>query len=243
MLFDGCNNFSTLIFSNIKALGEETSIRIVESNLGKACFYNFNFNSFNIISIETSLVYEIQTANVVWFTPDKFSDFTDTKNRKEVFRQLKLSSEKQSNKIEALMFHAWEMNEYKKELKSIESFWGINRFILWISQTNDFGQNWKKPIWIFAFITLGFYPFFVVGITKNLSYCTINLSCHCLYNTLNELYCHLNIISQLLDTTHSLSKIVTEEIKGCTYWIDYFYTTILVFFIFQTISAFRKFLR
>jgi hypothetical protein len=242
IFFNRFNNYSTFIFSNIKALSDNSSIRIFESNLGKTSFYNFNFKSFKNISIESSLVSEIQTANIEWFIPKQFSAFTNTKNRKEVFRQLKFASEKQSNKIEALMFQAWEMNEYKNELKSKEKFVGVNRLILWLSQTNDFGQNWKKPIWILMLVTLVFYPFYVVGISENLSYCTFNFSCKSVYFTLFELSNNLKIIPQLLDPTHSLNKICKQEIniKGFTYWIDYIYKTILVFLLFQTISAFRK---
>lgn len=240
IFFNRFNNYSTIIFSNIKALSDNSSIRIFESNLGKTSFYNFNFKSFKTISIESSLVSEIQTANIEWFTPNQFSTFTDTKNRKEVFRQLKFASEKQSNRIDALMFQAWEMNEYKNELISKEQFFGINRLILWLSQTNDFGQNWKKPIWILLLVTLVFYPFYVVGISENLSYLTPNFSLESFYTTLHELYNNFKIIPQLLDPTHSLSKITETDIKSFTYWIDYIYKTILVFLLFQTISAFRK---
>lgn len=138
------------------------------------------------------------------------------------------------------MFHAWEMNEYKNELISKEQFFGVNRLILWLSQTNDFGQNWKKPIWILLLVTLVFYPFYVVGISENLSYLTPNFSLESFYTTLHELYNNFKIIPQLLDPTHSLSKITETDIKSFTYWIDYIYKTILVFLLFQTISAFRK---
>ena len=248
LLLENLENESLLKFNNVSALDKDSIIDISNSNLGKTTFFNFDFSSFKTINIESSILNEIITSNVKWFKSSQL--IADNQNKREVFRQLKYASEKQSNKIDALMFNAYEMHEFhnelvidsKKELQPDESLKNINnRISLFAGMTNDFGQNWIKPVTLLLLFTLFFYPFYVVGLSDEISFgfnfCPENIKI-----TKKVFGDNLKLIPQILDITHSLSKMkVNGSIGNLLYFIDFIYKLMLAFFIFQTISAFRKY--
>lgn len=242
-LIDFDNNV-TLRFSSCKAFGLEPKINFRRANLGKTYFYNMDFNSFHKLFIEDSVLNELIIVSCKWFSTEKLNPHNHLINR-EVFRQIKYSLEKTNNRIDALMFNAYEMQAFEKELVK-EKWYSINRFILIASKTNDFGQNWKKPVLILLGVTLLFYPFILVGLSLKLDYCSFNLDYCSIKTTISELLSNFHIAIQMLDPTHSLEKMKFEkdsEIEKLTYVFDYFYKGLLAFFLFQTVSAFRKFVK
>ncbi|MBL7729316.1 MAG: hypothetical protein JNM68_16600, partial [Dinghuibacter sp.] len=82
--------------------------------------------------------------------------------RQDLYRQLKIAAQRQGDIPQSLEFQRHEMNFYRQslKLKSPNSYkervtlWGEHA-ILWLNQTNDFGQNWLKALallLLFSFI-------------------------------------------------------------------------------------------
>jgi len=251
--FDFFNNYSTLSLISIKAFNSNSELSITHSNIGRTHFFNAFLDTFDKVEIFNSILTEIVIANVKWFEDKKLNSTIivsseDYTNKKEIYRQIKCALEKQGDRIASLRFKALEMSAFKNEsfskVKCYKKIFGIDRFILWIGQTNNFGQNWLKPVLFAIGFTLFFYFLIVVGISDKLSY-SLNPNKASFQITWNELMYYCNIIPQLMNPTNTLSKILPENtvLSFCVNLWDYLLKIFLAFFIFQIISAFRKYMK
>jgi len=251
--FDFFNNYSTLSLISIKAFNPNSEFSIAHSNMGKTHFFNAFLNTFDKIGIYNSVLTEIIVANVKWFDDKKLNPSISVSSeeytyKKEIYRQIKFALEKQGDRITSLHFKALEMSAFKNEsfakVKWHKKILGIDRFILWIGQTNNFGQNWLKPVLFAIGFTLFFYLLIVVGISEKLSY-GLNINKESIQLTWSELVHYCNIIPQLMNPANTLSKVLPEKIDlnfSVNLW-DYLLKIFLAFFIFQVISAFRKYMK
>lgn len=245
-------NYSTVSIIGAKAFGINSCFLIENSNLGKLQIFNTSLVGFDGIEVSNSVLTDIITVNVDWFDPKKLNQtMTMTKydfvQKKEIFRQLKHALEKQGDRIESLKFKSLEMKTYKEEIfyenKWYQGALGHDRFILWLGQTNNFGLNWLKPVFYLLLIVSIFYFIIVVGLSEKLSY-TLDLSRESIVVTHKELVIRVSALPQLLNPVHSLDKVFPLDTNRFGFWIhflDYLLKIIVAFFIFQIISAFRKF--
>ena len=210
---------------------------------------NSSLEKFKKVTIINSNLINLITSNVKWFkkidnpNDEKNQEFI-TSNSKEVYRQLKHSLEKQGSKIDALKFKTLEMKEYKKEL-AIKKSSKSDRIILWLSQSNNYGTNWLKPISIALGITLLAYILIIIGVSRKLSF-NFNFSEESFKLTFTELGTHSCTFFQLLNPTHYLNRVFPNpsyELGVFVYFIDYLLKIMLAYLIFQTITAFRKFIK
>jgi hypothetical protein len=253
LYFNFFNNYSTVSFISLKSYLTKSQLTINHSNLGKTHFFNAFLNSFDKVEIYNSILTEIIIANVKWFkdtnlNPNQLENSIEYTYKKEIYRQIKYALEKQGDRITSLHFKALEMKAFKREsfaqVKWYKKILNTDRFILWVGQTNSFGQNWFKPVLFAIFFTLLFFVLITIGVSDKLSYLP-NYSCDSISLTFNELYNYSNIIPQLMNPTNSLNKILPENIKLSfivNLW-DYLLKITLAFFIFQIISAFRKYMK
>lgn len=246
--FDHFNNYGNLIFSSCKALDlPDTEFVIYNSNLGKAQFQNFFFNSFKKVAIIDSLVSNIEFSGMHWFD-QKVLDAGDTtspwRRTREVFRQLKQASEKQNDKFQALEFQALELSAYKKEIQQKGKLLSNDGLILWLGQTNDYGLNWRKPMWLLIVIsTLLYFPLVISASSK------IKWAPACNYSdlkvTLSEFVNFSYIWPQLYNPARTLKHAFQDGVTlniGVYFW-DMVQRIILAFFIVQIVSAFRKYFK
>jgi len=251
LIFDFFYNYSTLSIISAKSFGENSSLTIAHSNLGKSHLFNAFLNTFNKINIYNSVLTELITANVKWFDDNKLNPEISISNhtfeqRKEIYRQLKYALEKQGDRISSLRFKALEMKTYKQEsfikVKWHKRIFNIDRFVLWVGQTNDFGLNWLKPVLLAIGFSLFFHFLIIVGVSDELTY-TPNLSCQSVETTWNIYKENLSILPQLMNPTHLLSRIYPNNpnLSFTVHLLDYLLKLIIAFFIFQTVSAFRKY--
>lgn len=252
--FDFFSNYSTISIISAKAFGENSELTIQHSNLGKSQFFNTFFNTFESINIYNSVLIDIVVANVKWFNDKNLNSKTvetspDYAQKKEIYRQIKFALERQGDRISSLKFKALEMNAYKKELfATVENryrrIFNGNRFILWIGQTNDFGQNWIKPILFAIGFGILFHFLIVIGLSDKLSYLP-NLNIESFLLTCNEYWDNFNALPQLMNPIHILKRIFpnAKDISFTVYLLDYSLKIILAFFIYQVISAFRKYMK
>lgn len=251
--FDFFYNYSTLSIISAKSFGVNSILTIAHSNLGKFHLFNVFLNTFEKINIFNSVLTEIITANVKWFddsklNPDNSTSLHTFEQRKEIYRQLKYALDKQGNRISSLHFKALEMKTYKQEsfikVKWYKRIFDINRFVLWVGQTNDFGLNWLKPVLLSFLCSIVFHFLIIVGISNELGY-RINLNC-CSVQRTWEIYSeNLNSLPQLMNPAHILSRIYPTytNFSFTVHFLDYILKIILAFFIFQTVSAFRKYMK
>lgn len=252
LTFTSFINFGNLILSSSKAISETDSELIIKnSNLGKSQLFNFYLNSFKKISITDSQISEIITSGVTWFSYEQLFVPADEnqnfyKKKREVFRQFKQALEKQGDKIHALEFQAEELKTFERQVSAEKRFWNQNRIILWLGKTNDFGLNWVKPIWLILAITIIFYFFIIISSSNNLIFKPATTLNELLF-TIEEFKRYGYLIPQLLNPARYLDRILDSEkditLGFWTYFLDTFHKIILAFFIFQIISAFRKYVK
>ncbi len=253
LFFNFFNNYSTVSFISLKSHLTDSQLKINHSNLGKTHFFNTYLNSFDKVEIYNSILIDIVAVNVKWFkdtnlNPNLLENTIEYTYKKEIYRQIKYALEKQGDRISSLHFKALEMKAFKKEsfaqVKWYRMILNIDRFILWVGQTNNFGQNWFKPVLFAISFTLLYYVLIIIGISDKLSYIP-NFTLDSISLTFNELCEYSNIIPQLMNPTNSLNKILSENIELSfivNLW-DYLLKITLAFFIFQIISAFRKYMK
>lgn len=253
LAFDFFYNYSTLSIISAKSFGKNSIMTIAHSNLGKFHLFNVFLNTFEKINIFNSVLTEIITANVKWFHDNKLNPQNSTSHhtfeqRKEIYRQLKYALDKQGNRIASLHFKALEMKTYKQEsftkVEWYKRIFNVKRFVLWVGQTNDFGLNWLKPVLLSLVFSLIFHFLIIVGISDELSY-WINLNC-CSIKRTWEIYSeNFSSLPQLMNPTHLLSRIypTNTNLSFTVHFLDYILKIILAFFIFQTVSAFRKYMK
>lgn len=189
--------------------------------------------------VKASKLDEISCASTTW--PSKIVSFKDEDEKKidhfevrESARQLKLAMGSHHDRVNELMFHSLEMRAYTKlvwkEFK--KGFWKPRRwndlFSLLGGLTNKFGMDWLLPIILFV--------------------CTLSV------NYLLILWSHLGDFSEawncgnwttyfnLYIPTHSLSDLnLNGEISGWTAGWNFLSRIVSAFFLYQIVTAFRKF--
>lgn len=240
------------------------------SNLGNSQFFSFDFQSFNKLNFNHVNLSECSFFNVKWFDPVKIGIVTNDEewlqgykkqkkriteddtipreyqSRREIFRQLKLACEKQRDTVQALEFKRWEMHYYQSYLQITKHKNLNDRFILWSSRSNDFGQSWLTAVkWMFAF-TFPIYACIALLGSEALDQTKFARSCADIVLNVREiLWSQIPAYFQLLNPAHILSRIFTsvESKPGIIQILDFIFRIISTYFIFQTVSAFRKYLK
>ncbi len=262
LVFNHCNfnklnfsffyNYSTLSIISAKSFRDNSELIIEHSNMGKTHLFNVFLNSFKKVLISNSILIEIITANIKWFSninlnPDAPYSFHTFEQKKEIYRQLKIALEKNGNRISSLHFKTSEMRNLKKEFFAnknwLQRIFSIDGIVLLAGQTNDFGQNWLKPVLLAIGFSISLYFLMIVGIAEELSY-RPNLTCDSAKKTFQIFYDNSYLFPQFLNPTHTLSRILPDKNFGfIVHALDYILKIGLAFFIFQTVSAFRKYIK
>lgn len=230
-------------------------LKIENSYLGNTEFYDFDFSIYPKVRIINSRLDTIFTYGVKWFSDEKL--FVDEKEnshpkflsqKREIYRQLKLASEKQSDRITALKFKAREVQAHYNLLR-INKILSNNWFKYWgdiasinLGKTNDHGQNWIKPLILIIGITLAFYPFLMIlsdpEITFGFNWTEEGWNLFC-----GKFVLHSHVIPQLFNPARRLLDLFGNTNSFVLQLLDALHRIFLTFFIFQIVSAFRKFVK
>lgn len=166
------------------------------------------------------------------------------RSKQEIYRQLKSASLRQSDMPQALDFQKHEMNYYRKIVALRKPKKWNEYLILWSNQSNDFGQNWLKAfglLLVFSFVS--YLPLAFLTSSK-LDYSHFAKSIADIWLNLRVIfYDNLKSWAIILNPTHRLSDL-NDNIENYSHWIyfwDLLSRIIVSYFIFQMISAFRKF--
>lgn len=164
-------------------------------------------------------------------------------NYREYYRQLKGACERMQDRIQALEFQSLEMKVYSKQLALTKSISNIDRIILILGKTNEYGQNWFRPVWLVLLITAIMHVAITVGVDPELSLTEGEFDITFLGK---KLFQHFDLFTQLLNPLHALERVPSikiEVIPPAVWLLDYIHRLIVAFFIFQTVTAFRKYVK
>ncbi len=251
-------NYSNFQFINISRSTNAThsQFQILESYLEKFQFINCKLDNFQYYLIYNSNISQIKSSNTFWFNYFDLSKLSNQtvpsfynlnskvkkikistedfqKNIRETFRQLKFAMENQGDRFTSLVFRSYEYKAAYSDLKKVKVKNFNDWMIMSIGRVNDFGQCWWKPLLIW----LGFNFLIYISLIIN-TYPTGNFS------EINYIKYH-TVYVQLLNPLHYIDKVFIKPlvINDGTYWLDYISRIISGFFIFEIISAFRKYIK
>lgn len=231
-------------FYNISPLKNkkgESKIEIHKSNLENIWFDNINFSKYDIVSffrtkfgkstftscdfpIDNTSFEKFKTLENVHY-PDQKSD-NYYKDQYEIFLQLKIILESTGNFYEAQKLQAIS-NDALKKIKQI-SCW--DRAILWINgKSNNHGLSIKLPLIYFLSFSIIFYILYLLSLGRIFNGNKIN-------------YSLIGYYFSFIDLTHRTDFLVDkDEFNIASLSIDFINKLICGFFIYQFVSAFRKY--
>jgi hypothetical protein len=260
-------NYSNLQFVNLQPLSEASKLSIVDSHLEKVTFVNsqlHNFKTYNIMHSNFSL---IKSANTKWFTYEQLHENIGHLNKmladnpskgtrevvvehkeitfleiKETFRQLKYAMDQQGDRVMSLRFRSYEMEAYFRALQITKKRHNIDRLILFLGKSNEHGINWSRPLKILLIMTVCFYVilFYAASPDYVFGYGELNIK-----KFVSDLWEYKRVVPQMFNPTHSVEKMFPEgfNISGYLMTFDLLYKIVFSYLVFQTISAFRKFIK
>lgn len=247
-------NYGQIAISNLNTHSDKQNSKLIlySSILGDCALFDTNLDIFSNISIQSTQLSNIKSVQTKWFHPNKLNnDLVQNKNtyslNREIYRQLKLAMTAQADTIQALEFKNLEMAEYMKELKSkpIRNWKECSDVILmFLNRSNSYGINWIKPALLAVLYTaICYLAMSSVFYSNNLE--IINPECGKITNFIIYTWSNKTRFFQLLDPTFKVSEVFGES-SNLTFSL-YAWATILkigvAYLIFQTIAAFRKYLK
>lgn len=158
-------NNGNIRFLNCKSFpikNKKSEFKLIESNLGKCEFFQFDFASYDEVNIINSVLIDclfidcIWTNNIKSYYPDQKDTYNNIlhwqanlhlKNKREVYKQLKYALSKQGDAINEHMFHGFEMDTYNASLDKWNYKNLATKTILTLSSlTSNYGQSLLRPI-------------------------------------------------------------------------------------------------
>ncbi len=241
-----------------------------DANLGDTEFMDFRFNSFNSVIIAVSRWADIRYAFTTWFEdsqlePGRFyhdvKQMVDWKplpldaegnrfyneGKREIYRQLKHASERQSDRVQALEFKARELKAFREQVRLRHDWRSSNYWILLFNWTNDHGLNWVRALCLTLGVSLFFFPLILIASSPEIRFAPhFTPDGFCRFAGL--LWDNVAVYWQMLNPTRRTDVMLEsvsnkEKLSGWVYFLETLHRIILAFLIFQTISAFRKYVK
>ncbi|MCB9262550.1 MAG: hypothetical protein H6607_09270 [Flavobacteriales bacterium] len=235
------NSLNETFLYNISPYLKASKFEIRKSNMDNTWFDNIDFNSYKILSFyrtrfakasftscnfpSDNLTFEkFKTLKNIHYPDQKPQNYF--KDQYETFLQLRKSLENSGNYYEAQKLGAIS----KESLRKIAglSYW--DKFILWVSRySNNHGLSIKGPFVCILIFSIIFYIIYLMSLGR------IFISTNFDWNLVGYYF-------SFLDLTHKKDFLVPKtELNGWSVTMDFLNKVIVGFFIFQFISAFRKY--
>ncbi|WP_163709982.1 pentapeptide repeat-containing protein [Mangrovibacterium lignilyticum] len=193
--------------------------------------FGLNIDTKGFVSVSAPLNYDIDQ-NDDWKTVTHYQ-------KRETYRILKHESLKQNNRIQALAYHALEMEAYRIELRDNGCKWYENdRFITGFNRlSNNYGLSWRRGLgWLFGISVLGFIVYWLLLSSRPII--------PTLDTTLSDTFMSVGkVIGYYLQFTNPAHDIEFMEVYSgsWSYATDILVRLIVGLLIYQTIQAFRKY--
>lgn len=245
-VFNDFANYGDLSFDKCKAYGDST-FNMINCDLGGARLNEFDFDSFVKIRVDNATIDNIKPTSINWFKKEALEIGIDEQTKKEeyqrkreFYRQIKQALKNNGNQIDSLLFQAREMSAYNQELKESKETTIGDKAIIIISNTNDFGLNWLKPLAIVLILTMITYLTILPAISDKIRY-GISFDSEDLKNTWHAFYSNFKVFWQLFNPVRRLDDTYGKIINSWIILIDLLHKIFLGIMIFQIIKAFRKY--
>lgn len=211
------------------------------SNIGNMNIQGSDLSSFPLISFLDCSLFGLKYSNVKWFDPkilnlnnSETSDFWVKKQ--ESYRQLKYCAEDNKDKIQALIFKAYEIDAYQHTLNWKKDFPDL--LMLWLNKiSNNHGLSWSRGLLFTILCGLLFYLIFYVcydDLSYRMYFWGNFIKYIWLFNGIDDLIQFLKLPS------HTLGDSLIRLLGSICYIIG---KILVAYGIFQTISAFRKYVK
>jgi len=204
-------------FDNIDFNGYKI-LSFYRTRFAKASFTSCNFPTDN-------LTFEkFKTLENIYYPDKKPQNYF--KDQYETFLQLRKSLENSGNYYEAQKLGAIS----KESLRRIASLSTWDKFILWVSRySNNHGLSIKGPFLSLLILSIVFYIVYLMSLGRIFVNTKID------WNLVGYYF-------SFLDLTHKKDFLVPKtELNGWSVTMDFLNKVVVGFFIFQFISAFRKY--
>lgn len=218
---------------NDVAVSPGGSVNILESQLSKMEFNSVDFSKAKNFKIYLSNITEIITHNTTFSDNIVGKNENDHQGVREIYRQLKNASSKQSDKINELKYEELEMKAFKSILSETDNndIW-ILRLNEW---SNRHGQDWVRAGT--RLMTVSFILFCAINIFLGYRYISISL----LFGNLTD------FVNFTLNPLHKFADVFKPStnvfLTGVSQFIDILARLFSGFMIFQFLRAFRKYVR
>ncbi|SDC23688.1 hypothetical protein [Pedobacter soli] len=162
---------------------------------------------------------------------------------REIYRQLKFASQKQGDTPQSLEFQRHELYYYKQAVTHQRPRQWSEYLILWSSASNNYGQSWLRALTGLVVFSLASYIPVGFLASDKLDYNHFASSWKDLEISFWVILENLKMWIVLLNPTHRI-KDLTENIDQSPkiiYLFDLLSRIIVSYYIFQMVSAFRKF--
>lgn len=231
---------------------QKAEFKVQNSNLGTAEISTLNLKEFDIVNIRDSYLSNVNFVNTHW--PTNITSYeqngsviiTNTKledyyfKSRDTYRQLKYASSKYGDIVTSYEFLAKEMEAYRTQLKykrinGRKDWWNnkSERINLWLNMfSNYYGNNWLKAVgWTLLFNSILFtFYCWAQGYRIGADWRTFWTLTAYSFEFLNP-----------LRKADFLEHITGRHPAAGAIAIDYTSRIIIAYFVYQTISAFRKF--
>ena len=227
--------------SPLKLANNESKFEIHKCNLDNTWFDNIDFSEYNTVSFyktkfgkttftscnfptDYTSFEKFQTLENVHYPENKSDNYY--KNQYELFLQLKMSLEASGNFYESQKLQAIS-NDALKKIKQISNW---DKAILWInSKSNNHGLSIKRPLLYFFGFSIFFYILYLFSLDRIFNCNGIDFSLFGYYFS-------------FIDLTHRTDFLVSkEEFNIYSLSLDFINKIVIGFFIYQFVSAFRKY--
>lgn len=241
-------NYSDISFDRCRGNGNEAILNLINSDLGSTRFNEFDLKSFKVLRLNNVSIDKIRPSNVIWFKDSQVeievheqTDSEKARRKREIYRQLKQALKNHGNQIDSLIFQARELKCLRDEFKKSDKYsWG-ERLIMTVSQSNDYGLNWRKPAGIVFLITFLLYLLVLPGISNKILFSPA-LSLEDLHNTYNIFTSNFKTFWNLFNPVRRIDLTYGDYIQtDWIYFLDLLHRVFLGIMIFQIIKAFRKY--
>lgn len=241
-------NFNDISFDRCKGNGNEAILNLINSDLGTTRFNEFDLKSFKVLRLNNVSIDKIRPSNVNWFEDNQVeievheqTESEKAKRKRDIYRQLKQALKNHGNQIDSLIFQARELKCLRDEFKKSTKYSCGERLIMTVSQTNDYGLNWLKPVWIVILTTFLIYALILPGISDKILF-SFSFKTEDLKETWDVFINNFKTFWFLFNPVRNFELTYGKTIQtDWIYILDLLHRIFLGIMIFQIIKAFRKY--
>jgi hypothetical protein len=149
------SNQGNVLINSIIPQSDNSILVLKGVNLGQAIISSTDFSTFSKIQISNSNLIGLVPVNIEWCGSRNLKLANTLNDRKEIYRQLKIIADKNSDTPTKLIYQKYEMRAYLKILKQQKGKFA-DKFILRTNQiSNNHGLNWFVAFcWLLGFSIL-----------------------------------------------------------------------------------------